>query len=248
MTKLVTVLLVEYRRADAQLVQHALHAFSGVSFQIEVRSSLLDALAALAGLKPDIIITDLDLPDSVGLPTFEQLHQNAPTTPALILTARTDPALGVQAMAAGAQDYLVKGEFESHSLARLVLQAIARQKLRLVTARQLDKVEASLTRLRNLVDVNLDGIVIVNHQGQIIFSNRRAEELCGKPANAFTEQVLGRPLIDEHGSVVDFADAQGRQHSLFMRTQRTVWDGEDACLMLLRQTSQTGVASSANAG
>lgn len=233
----VKVLLIEDRRADARLVEHTLNAFADAKFEVSVCPTLASALATLAREEPDVIICDLNLPDSIGLETFDQVHQNAPAIPMVIMTARTDTLLGIEAVDAGAQDYLIKGQIETQALGRLLLQAIARQNLRQSMATHLQDVESSRTRLHNLVDLNIDGILIINSQGEIIFANRRAEELFDSPHNQLLGRMLGRPVTDEIGTQITITDDAGAQHQVHMRAQTTGWDDSQATMVLLSEIS-----------
>ncbi len=55
----------------------------------------------------DVVLLDLSLPDSVGLDTLKQLQYLAPALPVVVLTGVDNRSLALDAMAAGAQDYLV---------------------------------------------------------------------------------------------------------------------------------------------
>ena len=76
----------------------------------------------------DIILLDLALPDSRGLGMIRELQTYDLTIPILVLTTEFDAEFEVQAISAGAQDYLVKGEINPNLLNRAIRQAIARQK------------------------------------------------------------------------------------------------------------------------
>jgi len=239
LNQVIKVLLVEDRLADARLVEHALAAYLDAKFETHTCKTLLTSLEYLNRNSPNVIIADLNLPDSVGSDTFEQIHKAAPITPLVIMTAHTDSRLGVSAVDAGAQDYLIKGEIESQSLGRLLLQAIARQNLRQSMAQHLQDVESSRTRLHNLVDLNIDGILIVNRDGKVIFANRRSEELFGLSHHQLMHHTLGRPVSDEIGSEIAITDKYGKVRKVHMRSQATGWDNDDAYMVLLSEISDS---------
>jgi len=117
------VLLVEDDDGDALLVEE-LFADAGMDVEIvHVRS--VDA--ALHALDVDCVLLDLGLPDAVGLDALDRLLAGgAPAVVVLTGLAGTD--LGLQALAAGAQDYLVKGEADAEMLGRSVRYAVQRNR------------------------------------------------------------------------------------------------------------------------
>jgi serine phosphatase RsbU (regulator of sigma subunit) len=79
-------------------------------------------------------VLDLGLPDADGLAALHRLREAAPEVPMLVLTGLSDSARGLQAVAAGAQDYLVKGRVDGELLARSIRYAIERQRAEVVQA------------------------------------------------------------------------------------------------------------------
>src|ERR1700731_3675430 len=104
----VGVLLIEDDRTQVLLLRAALSKSRSMRFSLEVEERLHEAESRLAAERFDIILTDLGLPDSQGLETFKRVFAAARGTPVMVMTAREDDELGLQAMSAGAQDYLVK--------------------------------------------------------------------------------------------------------------------------------------------
>src|SRR5512147_201273 len=109
MSEPVRLLLVEDNPGDADLVREMLDSGSVERFELSHASRLSDGLALLAGGRHDVVLLDLGLPDSAGLETFYTLHTAVPWIPVVVLTGMSDSETGIHAVAAGAQDYLVKG-------------------------------------------------------------------------------------------------------------------------------------------
>ena len=79
----------------------------------------------------DVVIVDLHLPDSTGLATVTKLtEQLLRDVPLIVMTGLNDDETGMQAVKLGAQDYLVKGKIDIHSLLRSIRYAIERNNLR----------------------------------------------------------------------------------------------------------------------
>jgi serine phosphatase RsbU (regulator of sigma subunit) len=119
------VLLVEDDDGDARLVEDDLTERLPRA-RIARSRTLVDALETLErGI--DCVLLDLGLPDATGLDAVARLRARAPGIPLIVLTGLADEAAGVAAVAAGAQDYLVKGHVGGDQLARSIRYAIGRR-------------------------------------------------------------------------------------------------------------------------
>jgi serine phosphatase RsbU (regulator of sigma subunit) len=74
----------------------------------------------------DCVLLDLGLPDAGGLSALERLRAEIPDVPVVVLTGRTDNGIGPEALAAGAQDFLVKGQVDGPGLERSLRYAVER--------------------------------------------------------------------------------------------------------------------------
>ena len=122
------ILIVEDNPGDALLLKDQLHHAGWDMTNSEHKTRLNDAIESLRNIKPAIIFLDLSLPDSNGLETFLTINSIAPGIPIVILSGLDDNSLSVQAVKAGAQDFLVKGEFEEKTLLKTILYSIERKK------------------------------------------------------------------------------------------------------------------------
>ena len=120
------VLLIEDDPDYAYILRRMLTERGGHAFTLEHVERLADGLDRLEGGGADVVLLDLDLPDSFGLDTFLAIHQRAPEVPAVVLTGLDDETVAVGAVRQGAQDYLVKGDFGGHLLVRALRYAIER--------------------------------------------------------------------------------------------------------------------------
>jgi serine phosphatase RsbU (regulator of sigma subunit) len=74
----------------------------------------------------DCVLLDLGLPDAMGLSALEKLRAHVPDVPIVVLTGRIDDGIGPEALAGGAQDFLVKGHVDGPGLERSVRYAMER--------------------------------------------------------------------------------------------------------------------------
>ncbi|MGW3682781.1 PP2C family protein-serine/threonine phosphatase [Streptomyces prasinus] len=135
------VLLIEDDPGDALLVEELLHD-TGMRFALTVRTTLAEARAELAGSPIDCVLLDLHLPDVSGVDAVTAVRGLAPHTAVIVLTGLSEDRAGTEAMAAGAQDYLVKGKVEADLLRRALRYAVYRSRTERASA------EAQATRLR----------------------------------------------------------------------------------------------------
>ena len=130
MTKqLPRVLLLEDNEDDAEFVQELTRGAPAEPIEISHVVRLAEAADHLRKERFDVVISDLNVPDSQGLETFLSLHAQFPKVPIIVLTGMADQAVALRAMRQGAQDYLVKGTIDTRRLLGSVRYAIERQRL-----------------------------------------------------------------------------------------------------------------------
>ena len=120
MSQLLKVLLIEDNRIEARQTQQWLANAKDGSFEVEWVERKRFALDRLIRGGIDIVLLDLNLPDSRGLETFLTLHGQAPQVPIVVLTGEDDESLGAAAVEQGAQDYLIKHQVDGTKLARVL--------------------------------------------------------------------------------------------------------------------------------
>jgi serine phosphatase RsbU (regulator of sigma subunit) len=125
-----TVLLIEDDEGDALIVRDGL-SLAAPDLTLHRAGTLAEALASLDGGGVSCALLDLGLPDTVGLDGMRQIREHAPRVAVVVLTGRDDEDLGIEALGAGAQDYLVKGQVEPEVLARAIRYAIERRRAEL---------------------------------------------------------------------------------------------------------------------
>lgn len=103
------VLLIEDNDDDTRLIVEELAAAGLVPCELAQADCLAKGLQRLSEGGIDAVLLDLSLPDSQGLETIQRVRAHSPDVPVVVLTGMNDVPLAVQAMRAGAQDYLVKG-------------------------------------------------------------------------------------------------------------------------------------------
>ncbi|GAA3111106.1 hypothetical protein GCM10020001_032060 [Nonomuraea salmonea] len=144
LSETLTLLLIEDDDGDAFLVEELLKEAVAPPRIFRARS----LSEARRKLTPEIqcVLVDLSLPDASRLEALEEVIALAPYTAVLVLTGLRDVHVGVTAVQAGAQDYLVKGDVEARLLARSIRYAMERKR---ADVAQLKLVQAELTAKEN---------------------------------------------------------------------------------------------------
>lgn len=226
----VRVLVIEDNPGDARLFAELL-ADSPTPFAVEHRSRLdaaIERLKCETEDMPDVVLTDLMLPDCQGLATFQRVRSCcAGQVPVIVLSGLADEALAVETVQAGAQDYLVKGEIDGASLARAIHYAIKRAE----SERELAE-ERNL--LRSVINNLLDSVYVKDARGRYRLNNvahqrflgvERSEDIIGKTVfdfypreaarrfHADDQHVMrsGEPIVNRHEP---FVDAEGSERWL----------------------------------
>lgn len=155
------ILLIEDNPGDVLLVREYLGLTSGQAvtlpngslLQLTVVEDLASGLAMLS--KPgsarfNAVVLDLNLPDSSGHESFEEILAKAPQVAIVLLTGLADEALASRALQQGVQDYLVKGRINRDLLLRSLQHAIERKKADLERERLICELKEAIARVKVL--------------------------------------------------------------------------------------------------
>lgn len=190
------ILLVEDNPSFAIIVKELFENNYQRVFGLEWVQTLEDTLSKLDNGNFDVVILDLGLPDSEGLDTFFDVLDRAPTTPIVIFTAVQDKKMALQAIRHGAQDYLIKGEFQSTLFFRAVQYAVQRKKLE-------NELFFEKERLSVILESIGEGLIATDKNLKVTLLNPVGEMITGWTE----EEALGKDL-DEIFNVKHVQKAQ----------------------------------------
>lgn len=174
------VLLIEDKPVDAALIETAF-AQAGVGVFIITRvSCLAEALVLLGQARFQIILLDLNLPDSVGLSVLAQVSPMAEASMIVILCSVADEEMARQAVQNGAEDYLLKSRIDAHWLLRTLYYLIERKATR-------EALMLSEARFRAMSDASPLGIFVSDAAGECVYTNDAYHKISGLNL----EQTLG---------------------------------------------------------
>ncbi|MBF0163741.1 MAG: response regulator [Magnetococcales bacterium] len=228
------ILLIEDHPAEARLIQELLHEIHATPYRVVVANSLTEGLSALDRTRFDLVLLDLNLPDSQGLETFETIRTAHHRVPIVILTNLDDKAFALEGVRRGAQDYLVKSALQlapGDFLSRSLEYAIARQHTHV-------RLEESQANFLHLVECVADGILIVDQRGIVRFLNRAVQELFGKRAPRIGDE-FGFVVMNGLTTELDLVPmGQLERRVVEVRVAPIVWEGENCLLASLRDITQ----------
>ena len=127
-SKPIDLLLIEDNPGDLLLTKRMLEKAEHTKFHINHADSLSTGIKRALEGSLDVILSDLNLPDSPRVETFFKLKLHVPEIPIVVLSGFADEEMSLKAVRAGAQDYLVKGKIDGNILERSLLFAIERKK------------------------------------------------------------------------------------------------------------------------
>jgi diguanylate cyclase (GGDEF)-like protein/PAS domain S-box-containing protein len=179
------ILLIEHDPAGANAIRAAL-AGGGSGrggFEVEWVRELSQGLERLSKRGIDAVLLELSLPGSQGIEAFDTLFAAAPDVPILILGDNSNEGLAKQAVARGAQDYLLPSHLNAYSLPRALHNAIERRTVE--DALYVEKERAVVT-LNSIGDA----VLCTDISGKVSYLNAVAENLTGWPRKEATGKAL----------------------------------------------------------
>ncbi len=206
----VQVLLVEDDPEDARLFRRHAESCEHYSVRVTHVTGAQEALSLLAAARPDLMFVDLRLGTiGSGLALLRQITAKARGLPVIVLTGTGNERTAVEAMKAGAADYLVKDAFSPEALEHAMRRALER----LQAAAEREQAEQALReseeKYRNVVEHASDGICVLQ-DGIIRYANSQMARMTGY----CVDEVLGTSFLSYVHP--DAAEELRQTHERFM--------------------------------
>jgi signal transduction histidine kinase len=232
------LLLIEDSPTDALFAREALRAASDTEFDIQTVARLSEGLDQLGRRHVDVVVLDLNLPDSTGTHTLERLRAAFPAVPLVVLSGNSDLGVASRVLQMGVQDYLVKDVNIGPTLVRSVRFAIERHRFTVLLEDQAHALQASEARLRSVIEGNLDAILIVDADGVIRFANPAARTLLEDPAVVAMGRRFDWPCAVGETHEQEVTRRDGSRMVIEPRVSPLEWEGRPALLVSLRDVTE----------
>lgn len=164
----IKVLFIDDDEDDYILTRYWLSEFQVANCEVEWVDNYEAAKNAIARNQHDIYLVDYRLGPDTGLELLREAIANGCCSPIILLTGQGDWEIDIEAMKAGAADYLEKSQLTAPLLERSIRYAIERK-----------QTEQKIREQAALLDVATDAIFVCDLNNKILFWNKGAESLYG---------------------------------------------------------------------
>ena len=207
------VLYVEDNPGDQILVEQMLAECQMHENELITCETLDEGLAVIKNQSLDIILLDLNLPDSSGLETVKSVCRTGNNAPVIIFTGQDDIKMGIESLNLGAQDFLVKGELTPAAL----LKAF-------IFARERKTNQLELEKLSVIAEKTDDHIIVTDVDGNIEFANRAFLEFSGYTK----DEIMGKtPRILKSGK---------HSREFYQRLWEDLLEGKTSSIEIINKT------------
>ncbi len=189
------VLVVDPDESFVDLLSSVLEHEGGGEFVLTTTGTLAQAKATLTPRRHDVLLVDLNLPDSDGIDTLRSLRAES-TLPVIVMTSADDTLLAHRAMKAGAQGFLLKGEDQGRHVVRALQYAVERH-------RAAERLARSEQRFRDFAEIAGDWFSETDATHQITWVSERLRDLMDIDPDSFIGRTWMELLVaDDDGDKI----------------------------------------------
>lgn len=160
----VRVMIVDDEAADREWVRRLLTDEATTPFFMDDADGLAAAVERLRNNAYDVLLLDLNLPESRGPATLDAIRRENDDLPIIVLTGLSDEDTALRALEQGAQDYLIKGCVTAQGLAKAIRYAVQRQHWLRELSSAKRQLEQKNRRLAELYDTAYHFVDHVSHE------------------------------------------------------------------------------------
>ncbi|MFY0672876.1 MAG: response regulator [Bacteroidia bacterium] len=138
----INVLVIEDDEFIAMAYEDQLSEVEGIEFNLDVYSNIAEGIKAFDNSTYDVLLLDLNLPDSNQSETVQQIPRFSAKLPVIIMTSTSSELVALQTMNLGSQDFLQKGSLNKTLFVRSILYGIERHQLKSQLTEAIEKAES----------------------------------------------------------------------------------------------------------
>ncbi|MCB0007252.1 MAG: response regulator [Anaerolineales bacterium] len=236
-TETIRILLIDDDEDDFLLTRRLLRAIDSHQFQLDWESNYHSALNAIRADQHDIYLIDYNLGQWDGLKLMEEALAGGCQKPMIVLTGLGEREIDLRAMARGAADYLVKGEFTPAMFERSLRYAIERSRnLRALQQSEIrykelfEALRQSEMRYRGVVNAQVELVCRYRPNGTLTFVNpafcrfvgKSREELIGTSGFDLAPAEIA-PVLSEHIETLCATRLMSTHDYSFIRDDAPCW-------------------------
>ena len=225
----IRILLIDDDQGDFEMTRVLVSKITRTRIELDWVSSYEEGIDALQDQEHDVYLVDYYLEDQDGLKLVREAREMGIRKPMIMLTGRGSHAVDVEAMKAGASDYLVKGKVDPDVLERSIRYSLERQ-------RSEEALRDSEARHRGMFDHFPIGLYRTSTEGDLIYANTTLVDILGDPDSETLQTVYAADLfVDpvDRQRFSDMLDQFGVARGFETQLKRT-----DGTLVLVRNTAR----------
>ena len=222
----IKILLIENDLPMVELIEDRLISNTLFPAKVHIAENLSEAKKILEKERIDIVLTDLNLPDSQGISTLLKIREKAPEIPVVVLSGTEDPNLREAAIEAGAVDFLQKGGIGEY-IVPLLQSAIIRNQEK----------KRFISFYERLLNDSPDAKIVLDAKNRIVFFNKAAHLLFGNRAEIGGEFGTFFPEQDVYTELA-VTKPDGTIALCDVVTYNTVWKGEPVRVISFRDLTE----------
>lgn len=240
-----TIYLVDDQPTNLNLMSIFLKnkGFNAITQQNSVK-----AIEEIKEINPDLILLDVVMPELDGFETCIRLKSCKETKhiPIIFVTSSQEFEDKIRGLKLGAIDFLIKPLQSKELLLKIdihlkikQLQDKLLQKNQKLSCEILKRKKAQLAlrrsedRLKIIINNNLNGMIVVNYDGVILYMNPEAEKILRKKQEDMLGEELGIPLELNKVQELEFRSSEGQIITTEIRAVPIIWQEKNAYLISL---------------
>ena len=181
----IKILIIDDDEDDYFIINDYINEIAKNKFIIEWCNNYKSAIEKFKANVHDIYFVDYRLGNETGLELLKEAIRLGCDDPIILLTGKGNKAIDIEAMKAGATDYLIKSELNTEKLERCIRYSLDR-------AASLKTIKQSEKRLKTFFQSGPDAVIVINEHQEILEWNPKAETIFGFAAN----EVIGKQLSE----------------------------------------------------